>query len=114
MKLEICHTDTCLPDYFSGDARPWLCVPVTNRTSCTSLRADLHSELNQGAIGGNDPITRDDSGPEGDKWFKAAHAAINRCVVPRVKGNRRPFADLEDCTDDDCESVYAYFVFIEL
>lgn len=109
MKLEIHHTDTCLPGYFSGDARPWLCVPVTNRTSCTSLRNDLHSELSQGAIGGNDPITRDDSGLEGDKWFKAAHAAINRCI----KGARRPFATLEDETED-CESVYAYFVFVEI
>lgn len=110
MKLECVHTDTCLPDYFSGDARPWVCIPVRKSLSLKSIKQDLHSEINQGAIGGNNPLTRDDSGPEGDKWFKAAHAAINR-MKPAVKGQKTFFKDAEDPPEDgDC--VMAYFVFV--
>ena len=108
--LSCIHYDTCLPYYFGGHSLAWVCFPVDKRTSFKGLREGLHSELNMGAIGGSEPLTRDDSGEEGDAWFKAAHAAINRDVRPRVKGTRRPFADIESAEDSD-DSVYAYFVF---
>lgn len=104
--------DICLPDYFSGDSRAWICVPVHPKMSFKELRDDLHSELNQGAIGGNNPLTYDNSGAEGDAWFKAAHAAINRDVKPAIKGARKPFKYIKVEEDDDY-SVYAYFIFIE-
>ena len=108
--LSCIHYDTCLPDYFGGHHLAWICVPVDKRTTFQGLRDSLHSKLNMGAIGGNEPLTRDDSGEDGDKWFKAAHAAINRDVKPRVKGTRRPFADIEPADEsEDC--VYAYFIF---
>lgn len=80
--------------------------------SFKELRELLHSEINQGAIGGNDPLTQDNSGPTGDKWFKEAHAAINRDIKSAKKFGRRPFSFI-GAESDDCEySVYAYFVFI--
>jgi hypothetical protein len=108
--LSCIHYDTCLPDYFGGHHLAWVCVPVDKRTTFKELRDSLHSELNMGAIGGNEPLTRDDSGDAGDKWFKAAHAAINRDIRPSVKGSRNPFRDLEPADEsEDC--VYAYFIF---
>ena len=26
--LNCINTDVCLPDYFSGDSRSWICVPI--------------------------------------------------------------------------------------
>jgi hypothetical protein len=75
------------------------------------IKEALHSELNQGAIAGNEPLTFEDSGPDGDKWFKAAHAAVNK-IRPARKGQRIFFTDLEE-QDEDSESVCAFFVFDE-
>ena len=36
------NTDVCLPDYFSGDARTWICVPVHSKMSFKELREALH------------------------------------------------------------------------
>lgn len=77
------------------------------------LRSALHSELAQGAVAGADDRTMDDSGEVGDAWYRAAHAAINRDVRLKSKHGRRPFRDLEDDCDD-CESVYAFFVFSDI
>jgi hypothetical protein len=77
------------------------------------LKRDLHNELSMGAIGGSEPLTQDDSGIEGDKWFKAAHAAINRDIKPAIKGSRFPFHGVVEQTleCDDCDTINAYFVF---
>lgn len=114
IKLEACHADTCLPDFWSGHHLPHVQIPVYNGMTLKAIKEELHFELNQGAVAGNDERTRDDSGEEGDKWFKAAHAAVNR-ISPQKKGQRRFFTDLEESEDDDdCgESVYAFFVFVE-
>lgn len=109
LRLTCAHRDTCLPDYFGGDSRPWVNVPVHQGISMAALKAALHSELNQGTIGGNDERTRDDSGPAGDLWFRAAHAAVNR--MRRAPGPRGMFRELEKLTVDDT-AVYAYFVFV--
>ena len=111
MKLECKHADTCLPDYWSGHHLAHVQIPVYQRMTLKMIKEELHSELNQGAIAGNEPLTQDDSGPDGDKWFKAAHAAVNR-IKPATKGQRSFFNDLEE-PDEDSETVYAFFVFDE-
>lgn len=114
IKLTCAHVDTCLPDYWSGHHLAHISVPVYKGMSLKDLRDALHSEISQGAVCGSDDRTRDDSGEIGDAWYKAAHAAINRDVKPAKKGARKLFKDLEESNDSDyCDSVYAYFVFID-
>lgn len=113
-QLECVHVDTCLPDYFSGHHLAWVCIPVYKTLSLKEIKAALHSELNQGAIGGNDERTSDDSGDVGDAWFYRAHAAVNR-IKPSKKGQRQFFTDIDTPDDDDMpDCVYAYFVFREM
>lgn len=76
----------------------------------TDIKRALHSELSQGAVGGSDSRTRDDSGDVGDAWYKRAHAAVNK-MTPSVKGKRKFFEDLAEPGEDDNFSIYAYFVF---
>lgn len=109
-KLECCHADTCLPDYWGGHHLPHIQIPVYRGMTHKSLIAELHSELSNGCVMGSDPVTRDDSGPAGDAWYKRAHAAINR-IEFNTRG--RLFNDLEPDSDDCEESVYAFFVFKE-
>jgi len=109
IKLNCFHVDTCLPDYFGGHHKAHIQVPVYPHMTLGELRKALHNELNQGAVGGSDTRTRDDNGVIGDKWYKAAHAAINRDVRQSGPGRKRPFSDIED--GDDCATVYAYFIF---
>ncbi len=110
-QLECAHADTCSPGYFGGHHLPWVCVPIYKALSLAEIKAAIHSELNQGAIGGSDERTRDDSGDIGDAWLYRAHAAVNR-IKPREKGKRVFFDDVP--IDDECEEcVYAYFVFCE-
>ena len=110
-QLECRYVDTCLPDYFSGHHLAWICIPIYKAMSLAEIKSAIHSELTQGAIGGSDKRTRDDSGEIGDTWFYRAHAAVDR-IKPSKKGQRRFFADVP--IDDDADySVYAYFVFGE-
>lgn len=110
--LRVVNTDLCLPDYFPGDARPWVCIPVWRAMSFKDVRDAIHRELREGAIGGADDRTRDDSGPIGDAWLKAAHAAVNRDIKPAKRGARRPYAKaLGADASDEC---MAYFVFIDV
>ena len=108
--LECLHADTCLPDYWSGHHLAHVQIPVYPGMTLKEIKESLHSELNQGAIAGSDERTRDDSGKEGDIWFRKAHAAINR-IKPATKGQRTFFRDLEEQSDDDMDIVYAFFVF---
>lgn len=111
--LEIVHVDTCLSCFWSGHHAAHIQIPVEKGMHFAVVKELLHDELTQGCVMGNDERTRDDSGDIGDKWYKKAHAAVNR-LKPAVKGKRRMFNDLEETTDDDnCETVYAYFVFID-
>ena len=112
-QLECVHVDTCLPDYFGGHHLAWVCIPIYKALSLAEIKYALHSELNQGAIGGSDKRTRDNSGEIGDTWFYRAHAAVDR-IKPSKKGQRRFFADVETPDDDESDNcVYAYFVFCE-
>jgi len=103
------HVTTCLPDYWGGHHAAHIQVPVSRDTTMKELRQMLHSELNEGAVAGNDDRTREDSGDDGDAWFKAAHAAINRDV--RLAKRGKPFGYLEPESED--EPVYAFFVFTD-
>lgn len=110
-QLECVHADTSLPDYWGGHNIAHISIPVYGRMSLKDIKSALHSELNQGAIGGSDERTRDDTGEIGDAWFHRAHAAVNR-IKPSKKGQRVFFDDVP--IDDDADySVYAYFVFCE-
>ena len=77
------------------------------------IKNALHSELNQGAFcGGYDsPLIADYELT--DKGYKKIKAAINR-IKPANKGQRKFFTDLEHVESDFYDSVYAYFVFMEL
>ena len=107
-KLDCCHYDTCLPDYFGGHPLPWLCIPVYRGMTLKDVKSSLLSEANQGAFGG----ARDYETLESEGFYRRVRAAINR-IEPAVKGTRRFFLDLEPDPDDCGESVYAYFVFME-
>lgn len=118
MKLECCHADTCLPDYWGGHHLPHVQVPVDSNTSFKELRASIMDEIRQGAVMGSDDnarllsadMVRPNEEKQADRLTRAVYAAINRDVRPRVKGTRRPFRDIEPASDG-FDSVHAYFVF---
>jgi hypothetical protein len=120
MKVQIAHADTCLSDFWTGDSRPHLQIPVYRGMTPKAVREALRDEIRQGAVAGNDDDARclaDDWIPErlrerADALIRKVYAAINRDVKPAKKGARRLFLDLEPETDDCCESVYAFFVII--
>lgn len=117
MKVSIAHTDTCLPDFFSGDSRPWLCIPAY-RQSFASVRRALESEVRQGAIGGSDDharllsadMVRPEEERRADELTRKLYAAIRRDIRPARKGDRLAFRDIDIAEDGDC--VMAYFVII--
>lgn len=108
-KLSCSHADTCLPDFWGGHHLAHISVEVTPATTMNQLRRALHAELDQDAVAGNEPLTRDDSGDDGDLWYKAAHSAIERDVKLK-RGERVPFGHLPKAEDEDSQ-VRAYFVF---
>lgn len=111
--LEAAHVDTCLPELWTGHHLAHVQIPVYRGMSLKEIKESLHNELNMGAVMGSDERTRDDSGAEGDKWYKSAHAAINK-IKPRIKGQRKFFMDLEEESDEEyIDNVYAFFVFID-
>lgn len=111
-RLDCLHTDTCLADYWGGHHSPHLQIPVRNGMTFKEVRQALHDELRQGFVAGSDPIVNDDSGIEGDKWYKKAHAAIDRDVKPKVKYTKIAFRDIDmSDNDDDAPTIYAFFVF---
>lgn len=119
MKLEICHADTCLPDYWSGHHRAHVQIPVIPGMSGKDIRESIRSEISQGAVMGSDDIAfllsadyvGADRDADADKVTKAVYAAINR-MRPARKGQRRFFTDIEAC--EDSETVYAFFVIVEV
>lgn len=115
MKALVCvHVDTCLDCYWSGHPKAHVQIPVYKGMHIGDVKLALHNELNQGYVMGDDKRTGDDSGDAGDKWYKAAHAAVNR-LKPAIKGKRRMFESLDKVSEDDdtVETVYAYFIFVD-
>jgi len=117
MHVSVVHTDTCLPDFFSGDSRPWICIPAY-RQSFASVRRALEDEVRQGAIGGCDDharmlsadMVRPEEESAADELTRKVYAAIRRDVRPAKKGDRLAFRDIEPSECDDC--VMAYFVIV--
>lgn len=117
MKVTIAHTDTCLPDYFSGDSRPWLAIPA-RPMSFAAVRRELESEVRHGAIGGSDDhaqllsadLVKPEDGARADELTRKLYSAIRRDVKPRRKGDRLAFRDIE--ADEDGDMTMAYFVVI--
>ena len=110
-RLELCHVDTCLPDYWGGHHLPHMQVPIPpGGITIKELKESLKSELNQDAIAGSELDVI-----ESEEFHKKAMAAINR-IQPAVKGQRKVFTDIEGPTDGwDCgDTVCAFFVFVEL
>jgi len=117
MKATFAHADTCLPDYWSGHHLPHIMVPVWRGMRINDIRSMIRSELSQGAIMGNSDDARllsfDLILPEevkrADRLTKAAYAAVNKIKLAGKK--RKLFMGLEE-SDENSESVYAYFVLV--
>jgi hypothetical protein len=113
-KLDCSHTDTCTPDYFSGDHRPHLQIMVHNGMTLHEIKEALIAELSECVQGNLDwEIT------ESDLFYQMAVNAIN-AMEPNDKNKTEFFTDLEEPEpelDDDGEyndwepSVYAFFIF---
>lgn len=119
IKFECCHVDTCLPDYWGGHHLPHVSIPVYPGMSMKAIKDAIKSELLHGAVCGNTKeakmLYRSYVGPDNasyaDACTKAAYAAVNR-MKPAKKGQRKFFTDIEESSEDDDCSVYAYFVFV--
>ena len=119
MKLECCHADTCLPDYWCGHHLPHVQIPVYRGMTLKDIKDSIRHELSHGYVMGSTDIafllSADCVPPEkenaADKATRAAFAAVNR-IKPARKGQRKFFTDLPEETDED-STVYAYFVFVE-
>jgi len=120
MRLECCHADTCLPDYWRGHHMPHVQIPVYRGMTLKEIKDAIRHELRHGYVMGSTELAyllgADWVPPEkekaADRAIKAAYAAVNR-LKPARKGQRKFFLDLP--IDDDTEStLYAYFVFREM
>lgn len=112
MKLTAAHADTCLPSFWGGHHLPHIQVTVHKGMSLGELKAELKSELVNGCVMGADAPADDN-----EEWFTAAKEAIDQIEATADTGNDETplFNNLEEETEDDdgCESVYAFFVFVE-
>jgi hypothetical protein len=94
-RVEIAYTSTCLPDYFSGDARPWVTLyPVDGGYTSKQLRAAILSEFSQNATGGSDPVCCDFILDEIERanselfYNKLLPACLNRDIKYRGKAHK--------------------------
>lgn len=111
MKLTAAHADTCLPSFWGGHNLAHIQVIVHKGMTLAELKAELISELNNGPVMGSMAPEEDDQA-----WYEAAREAVGKIVVSGDGGDETPlFTDLEEGSEDDdgCESVYAFFVFVE-
>lgn len=119
-KLELCHADTCLPDYWSGHHRAHLQIPVYPGMTLKAIKQALKDEIRQGAVMGSERLAyllssgfvAPSEEKEANAATMAAYAAINR-IKPAKKGQKRFFTELEPC-DENSDEVYAFFVFMPL
>lgn len=125
IKFECCHADTCLSDYWSGHPLPHVQIPVYRGMTLKDVKSAIKDELSQGAVAGSTDNARllsadmvgEDEVKQADRVFRAAYAAVNRMRLadPR-KRKRKLFMDLEEQDENDgcSDSVYAFFVFVEI
>lgn len=118
--LELEHVDTCLPDFWSGHRKAHVMIPVHKDIHLSEVKRLIKSELAQGAVMGGEDLAfllsaefvGADRDADAKLATKRAHAAVNR-MQPAIKGKRRLFESLDAQLDDDCDCVYAYFVFVD-
>lgn len=109
MKLEACHADTCLSCYWGGHHLPHIQAPVHYSMTLAELKTALINELRTGCVMGSRAPEEDNS-----KWFEAAEAAVNELRALDVLGDQTPlFLNLVPDGDENDESVYVFFVFVE-
>ena len=112
--LECCHADTCLSDYWSGHHLPHVHIPVWRGMTLAQIKAAILAELGECIQGADADFLHDwrdeHDQARADAWHRRARAAVHR-MKPAKKGQRRFFLDLEPQTEDDTETVYAFFVF---
>lgn len=120
MKLELCHADTCLPDYWGGHHLAHVQIPVYRGMTLKEIKQAIREEVIQGAVEGCDRIAliisdsiEPEDEKEAEKVYRATMAAINR-MKPAKKGQRRFFTDIEAPADDCDDTVYAFFVFMPI
>ena len=105
-QITVSFYDACLPDYFSGHRRPVLQVPVDGSTTRKELQAGLLSELAEGVI--------DYQIDENQLDYDAIRQAIKDCIYfkPECTDDDILFPDLDkwEDSDDNCDSVYAFFI----
>lgn len=111
IKLECAHADTCLPCYWGGHQLAHIQIPVRPGMMLGEIQTELHNELRDGCFGGSDDRALEDH-PKFQEFCDAAEKAID-AMVPNDPKATTFFNDLEPQEEDD-ESVYAYFVFLDL
>ena len=119
IKFECCHADTCLSDYWSGHHLPHVQIIAERGMTLAQVKSALHDELSNGYVAGSGELTcafdydMSTDKERTEELHKAAHDAID-AIELRDPENDHCFMDLEESTDDDCcDSVYAFFVFVE-
>lgn len=122
IKFECCHADTCLPDYWSGHHLPHVQIPVYRGMTLNDVKSALHSESSQGAVLGSTDNARLLSAgvmvPYSEEYVDQLNNAISASIDAielTDSQNDHCFMDLEESEEDNdcCESVYAFFVFVE-
>ena len=123
IKFECCHADTCLSEYWSGHHLPHVQIPVYRGMTLAQVKSAIRSELSQGAVMGSSDnarllsadIVRKDEAKQADRVTRAAYAAVNRMSLTDHR-KRKLFMDVEECDEENdcCDSVYAFFVFVEI
>lgn len=122
MRLECCHADTCLPDYWTGHHLPHVQILVHRGMTLKEVKDAIKDELRHGYVMGSteaaELLSRDFvpawKEKEADRLTRAAYAAVNR-LKPAKQGQRKLFLDLpEETTCEPDSLVFAYFVFREM
>lgn len=123
IKFECYHADTCLSDYWSGHHLPHVQIPVYRGMTLAQVKSALRSELSQGAVSGNTDNARLLSSGPFVPYSEEYVDQLNDAIIASIEAieqndpqNDHCFMDLEESEEDNdcCESVYAFFVFIEL
>lgn len=117
MKVSIAYTETCLPDYFGGDSRPWVAIYTTEKGyTSRELRKEILNEFRLNAVGGSHWITAEYiPQPEKQKladrfYSKLLPACLNREIKYRGKAAKLPREYLElDDDFNDCPVLFIVF-----
>lgn len=101
IKVDLAYVDVCLPDYFKGDSRPWVCVyPTKVGYTSRELREAILSEFNLGAIGGN---VNFEAIPEElyTVFEKKLKACLNKSL--KYRGKKLKYSEFDIEIEDDGE-----------